>query len=114
MNTIKIKRINEQLLRAISEVLFNASDSLLKTITVTAVDTSNDLSYAKVYFTSLEDLDKDFLEEEVNEAGSYIRKEVANIVDIRLMPKLNFFFDDSINYGENIEQKIKEIHEKEQ
>ena len=114
MSSIKIKRINEQLLRTISEVLYNANDELLKTITVTDVDTSNDLSYAKVYFTSLTDMDKSYLEKQLEEAGSYIRREVANNVEIRIMPKLNFIYDESIAYGQGIERKIKEIHEKEQ
>ncbi len=114
MSSIKIKRINEQLLRAISEVVAHeANDELLKSITITAVDTSNDLSYAKVYFTSLSTLDAKQLEKEMDEASSYIRREITNLVDIRLMPKLKFIYDESISYGNTIESKIKEIHEKE-
>ena len=114
MSSIKIKRINEQLLRAISEVVAHeANDELLKSMTITAVDTSNDLSYAKVYFTSLSTLDSKQLEKEMDEASSYIRREITNLVDIRLMPKLKFIYDESIAYGNVIENKIKEIHQKE-
>lgn len=114
MSSIKIKRINEQLLRAISEVVAHeANDELLKSITITAVDTSNDLSYAKVYFTSLSNLETKQLEKEMDEASSYIRREIINLVDIRLMPKLKFIYDESISYGNVIESKIREIHEKE-
>lgn len=114
MSSIKIKRINEQLLRAISEVLgHEANDELLKSITITAVDTTNDLSFAKVYFTSLSNLESKQLEKEMEEASLYIRREVTNLVDIRLMPKLKFIYDDSISYGNTIEEKLREIHQKE-
>ncbi len=112
MSSVKIKRINEQLLRAISEVLYNASDPFLKSITVTACDTSSDLSYAKVYFTSLSDFDKKKMEKDLEESSSYIRFEVANVIDLRLMPKLKFIYDESISYGNLIEKKISEIHAK--
>ncbi len=113
MSSIKIKRINAQLVRVISEVLYQANNPFLKNITITGCDTSQDLSYAKVYFTSLENLDKEYLEQEIAKSADFIRKEVALKIDIRTMPKLKFIFDESIEYGNQIEQKLAEIHQKE-
>ena len=88
-----------------------ARDSLLKTITITGSEVSADLSSAKVYFTSLSDMSHKDLEKEMEEASSYIRKLVAEKMDLRNTPKLKFVYDESIAYGNKIEKIIKEFHE---
>ena len=110
----KIARIASEIEKEVSNILANeANDSLLKTITVTGCDVTNDLSFAKVYFTSMSDLSKEQLEKELEEAASYIRGELSKRIEVRHTPKLRFVFDSSIEYGRKIEEKIKELHENE-
>ena len=110
----KIARIASEIEKEVSNILANeANDSLLKTITVTGCEVTNDLSFAKVYFTSMADLTKEQLEKELDEASSYIRGELSKKVDIRHTPKLRFIFDKSIEYGNKIEKISESIHENE-
>lgn len=112
MPSHKIAKISSDIARVISEILsLDARDELLKTITITGCNVSRDLSYAKVYFTSLSDLDKKTLERELKEAAPYIRGEVASKLNLRHTPVLEFVYDESIEYGARIENIIKEIHE---
>ena len=112
MTSHKIAKISSDMMRVISSILFEeARDEILKTITITGCKVSNDLSYAKVYFTSLSDMDKKTLEKEVNEAAPFIRGLVAEKLDLRHTPELTFIFDDSIEYANRIEKIIKEINE---
>lgn len=114
MNEIKRNRINAELVRTISEILLlEGNDELLKSITITSADVSSDLSFAKIYFTSLNQMEKKDLEKEMNEASDFIRKFVAEKMDLRQTPKLKFYYDDSIEYGNKIEEIIESIHEKE-
>lgn len=114
MSSIKIERINSELVRTISEILLlEGNDELLKSITITAADTSSDLSFAKVYFTSILEKEKKELEKEMNEASDFVRKFVAEKMDLRQTPKLKFFYDESIEYGNKIEGILKQIHDKE-
>lgn len=114
MASYKIARIASEIEKEVSNILANeANDSLLKTITVTGCEVTNDLSFAKVYFTSMSDLTKDELEKELDEAASYIRGELSKRIEVRHTPKLRFLFDTSIEYGKKIEDKIKELHENE-
>ena len=54
MKNKRVKRIQSDILRYLSDIIVNeTNDELLKSITITAVDLTNDLSYCKVYFTSL-------------------------------------------------------------
>lgn len=108
----KIAKISSDMMRVISEILFSeARDELLKTVTITDCRVSRDLSYAKVYFTSLSALDKKTLEKEVNEASSFIRVEVAEKLNLRHTPILEFIYDETIEHATKIEKIIKEIHE---
>ncbi len=113
MNNIKRNRINSELVRTISEILLlESNDEFLKSVTITSADVSNDLSFAKVYFTTLGALGTESAEKEMNEASDFIRKFVAEKMDLRQTPKLKFVYDESIEYGNKIEGIIKSIHEK--
>ena len=95
MKNKKIKRIESDILRYLSDILMNeASDELLKTLTITAVDLTTDLSYCKVYYTSLSNLDKETLNKEVNEASSFLRGKLSDVLDIRHTPTLKFIYDE--------------------
>ena len=113
MSSHKLAKLSSAIARVISEILFEeAKDEILKTITITGCRVSRDLSYAKVYFTSLSNLDRKILVKEVNEASSFIRGELAERIDLRHTPILEFVYDESIEYANNIENIIKEIKEK--
>ena len=107
---IKQERINSNLQKEISYIIANeVKNPHVKFVTITAVDVTSDLSYAKVYFTTL----KDHIEtlKALKSAKGYIKKELGDRVDLRHIPELEFIYDESIEYAARIEEKIKEIHE---
>ena len=110
MPKYKIARIASDIQRYLGDILINeVNDEILKHITITGCDLTNDLSYCKVYFTSFDNLDIKSLEKEVNEAAPFIRGELSKRIEIRHTPELKFVFDKSIAYGEKIEAIIKSI-----
>lgn len=110
MPSHKVQRIASDISRNISDILMNeANDELLKTVTITGCEVTNDLSFCKVYFTSLSNLPKETLESEMNEAAPFIRGKVSERVDIRHTPEIKFIYDKSIEYGEKIENIIKNL-----
>ena len=109
--SIKTERIANLLMKEISDIIENEiHDEDIKFVTITKVTVTNDLSYAKVYFTVLDDEKKNSTLKALNEASKYIRKLLADRIEIRHTPELRFFYDDSIEYGNRIEEKIKEIN----
>lgn len=110
MSSYKIPRLASEIERAISDILANeARDEILKTVTITGCNLAKDLSYAKIYFTSMSNLSKEKIEKEVNEASHFIRGRLSEKVDMRHTPELKFLYDESIAYGERIEKIIKDL-----
>jgi ribosome-binding factor A len=107
--SIKIERINNILKKEISYIIANeVRDKSINFVTITAVATTNDLSFAKVYFTTFDN--KEEISLALKKAKGFIRSNLANRVEIRHIPELEFIYDDSIEYGKKIEDKISEIH----
>ena len=46
----------------------------------------------------------------LNQASGFIRKKLCDRIDIRHMPELEFVFDESIEYGQNIEKIIEDLN----
>lgn len=110
MNKVKTKKIGSLITKLLSEIIATeVKDTLLKSITITETQVANDLSNAKVYFTSLSDIDREVLVKEVNEAGPFLRGQLASQIKLRHTPELRFIYDESIEYGNKIEQILNEI-----
>lgn len=109
--SIKIDRIASMLEREIGYILMmEVKNQDIKFVTVTGVNLSSDLGYAKVYVTVLNDEKKDDTMKALKEARGFIRHELYDRVDIRHIPELEFIYDESIEYGKKIEDIIEDIH----
>lgn len=113
--SLKIERLNNLIMREVSIILEReVKDRGIEFVTVTAVKTTSDLSFSKIYVTILNDDKKDEIMKSLKGASGFIRKTLADRIEVRHIPKVEFVYDESIEYGKRIEDKIKEIHEKEQ
>ena len=111
MEKVKLERINNAFMEQLN-IIFGTEikNPILKKVVVTGVSITNDLSYAKVYFTCFDEDRKEVLKELKDSAG-FIRSEVSKRVEIRHTPELIFEYDESLEYAKRIEDKIKEINE---
>ena len=113
MSKVKIERIASQIARELSLILLGeARDKVLKDITITDVNVSADLGVAKVYYTFLGDYEREYVAEELKKASGFLRSELAQRIQVRHTPELRFQFDESIEYGTNIERILAEINSK--
>ena len=112
MNNIKLERINSYLVKELSYILASEiKDNDIKFVTITDCKVTNDLSFAKVYFTVLDNNRKQETLEALKGASGFIRRQLADRVEIRHIPELQFVYDESIQYGQKIEKIIDEIHQ---
>lgn len=112
MNKRRINRISEEIRKAISELLSRElKDPRISPLTsITKVEVTNDLSYAYIYISVLgNDEDKANTINGLQSAKGYIKREIGNRIDLRLIPELVFRLDESIEQGIYISQLIDKV-----
>jgi ribosome-binding factor A len=108
---LKGERVASDLMKEVSKILLTEiKDEDLKNVTITYATVTNDLSFAKVYFTTLDDDKRGKVIRDMNNAASYFRSELAGRLDIRHIPEIKFIYDESIEYGKKIEDIIEKIN----
>lgn len=113
--SIKLERLNSQFEKEISQILqTEVKDQDIQFVTITGCDITSDLSFAKVYFTVLDEEKKEVVLEALNNAASFIRTELASRIEIRHTPELKFVYDESIEYGQKIENILGQINQEEE
>ena len=104
MASNRIGRINEEIQRELAELLRELKDPRVhKTmLSITHVETTPDLRYAKVYVSLL---DKEYTKETLaglKSSAGYLRRELGRTLQLRYTPELQWQADDSITHGAHI------------
>ena len=104
MASNRIGRINEEIRKALAGLLRTVKDPRVteSMLTITHVDTTSDLRYARVYISALNCRDEKGLMKGLKSASGYLRHELGQKVDLRYTPELQFIMDDSIAHGAHI------------
>ena len=109
---LKGERVASDMQRELGNILLlEAKDEDFKNVTITDVEVTNDLSFAKIYFTTTDNREK--VEKDLNNAAGFFRSMLAERLEIRHTPELRFIFDESIEYGTKKEKIIEELHNEE-
>ena len=115
MASNRIGRINEDLQREISALIRSLKDPRVQQsmVSVTKVEATGDLRYAKVYFSVL---DKDKSKETLKglkSASGFMRREIGSRLRLRYTPELVFEVDQSMEYGARMFDLLKSLERKE-
>ncbi len=114
MASNRIGRINEEIQKELASLLRNLKDPRVQNtmISITRVETTPDLRYAKVYVSFLEaDKAQDALNG-LKSAGGYLRRELGHALNLRYTPELMWALDDSITYGAKMLELINSLEVK--
>ena len=114
MASNRIGRINEEIQKELASLLRNLKDPRVQNtmISITRVETTPDLRFAKVYVSFLEeDKAKDALKG-LKSAGGYLRRELGRALNLRYTPELMWALDDSITYGAKMLKLINSLEVK--
>ena len=108
----RIERVNSLIRQEISELLQRQikDPRLSGLVSITEVDTSPDLKYAKVFISGMcdEGEKKETLSVLVSASG-FLRNELARRLRLRHIPELDFRWDDSIEQGAHILELIDQV-----
>ncbi|HJB78599.1 MAG TPA: 30S ribosome-binding factor RbfA [Candidatus Nosocomiicoccus stercorigallinarum] len=108
-------RVAEEIKKVVTEVIDNEvmdKESSLKLVTVTEVEVSEELEYANVYFTTLNE-NKSEVEDILNKYRGLLRTAVAKNIRLRKAPEIFLKYDQSVDYGNRIENILNQIRDEE-
>ena len=105
----RIGRINEEIQRELSALIPRVKDPRVTgMISVTAVNTTQDLKYAKIYVSVLEKEEEARVLQGLKSAGGWLRRELGHALGLRATPELIFIPDDSIDKGAHILEMLRD------
>lgn len=108
---LRMKRINDRFKEVLSLILLTRlEDPRLEGVVVTDVKVDRELDFANIYVSALSGTEhsKEVLEG-LNHARGYLKHELANEIDLRVMPRLRFFWDPTPERADRIDTLLAQI-----
>ena len=109
----RVERVAEALKKEISNIIHDElKDPRIGFVTVTRIELSKDLCYAKVFFSVLgTDKEQGDTKKALDSASGFIRWLIAQRIKLRLVPEIRFIQDKSCEYSIHIQQELDKIKE---
>jgi len=111
-NNRRIERINDEIVKVATNIIrLEMSDPRISTlVSVTYAKTTADLKYCKIFVSILENQETTM--NGLKSAEGFIRKRIAETLNLRYTPEITFVLDDSIAYSMRMHQLIDEVNKK--
>ncbi len=110
MESIRQNKVARLLQKEVAEIILRETNNLFhgKLITVTVVRISPDMSVARIYLSIFPYKEEENYIELINQHSKYIRNQLGQHVrhQLRIIPELVFFRDDSIDYAGRIDELL--------
>ena len=106
----RIGRINDEMQKELAVALREVKDPRVSSafISITAVETTPDLKFAKVFYSVLSG-DKKEIARGLKSSAGYLRRQLAQTMNRRMTPELTFIEDHSIAHGAHISKLLEGI-----
>lgn len=111
MASNRIGRINEEIQRELAQQLRLLKDPRVQKtmVSITHVETTPDLRYAKVYVSLLDRSCAKEVLAGLKSSGGFLRRALGKSLQLRYTPELQFIADDSIEYGAHILEMLRDV-----
>ena len=115
MSSNRINRINDEIQRELASQIRNLKDPRVAAtgmVSITRVDTTNDLRYARIYVSVLDKAKEPEVLKGLKSASGFLRRELGHALQLRYTPELLFVGDDSIQHGAHLLELLRKEEEK--
>ncbi len=108
-------RVADLIKTELSDILLKeVRDPRIGSVTITGVELTYDLRSAKVFFVRMgEDVGSRELQESLQNASGFLKRELGKRLQLRYVPSLNFLYDRSFEYGDRIEKLLHQVKQEE-
>jgi len=111
MESTRQKKVSRLIQKEVADIFLRKGGELAhgKMVSVTKVRISPDLSFAKIYISIYPSVGEDDVLKTIHDLSSKIRFEMGQKVrrQLRIVPEIAFFIDDSLDYIDNIDRLLK-------
>lgn len=117
MASNRISRINEEIQRELSDQFRRLKDprvSQTGMVSITRVDTTGDLRYARIYVSALDKSQEKEVLKGLKSAAGFLRRELGRSLQLRYTPELQFVADDSIQHGAHILEVLRQVEQQDE
>ena len=113
VSKLRAERISNRIREELSDILVSsASDPRLGWVSVTDVEVDRELAYATIYVSSLEGPEHAAeILDGLEHASGFLRRELAQRIELRVFPRLRFYWDPTPERAERIEKIIASLHD---
>lgn len=107
----KLEHLQTTILRTLTDIYRrDVKDDSIGFLTITEVRLTNDYSYLTIYYTVLgQDNKKEAARKALERSKGFVRGRLAQRVKMRKTPELLFKYDESLDYGNKIEEGLKKV-----
>jgi ribosome-binding factor A len=113
VSKLRSERIADRIKEELSEMLINdISDPRLNGIFITDVNVDRELSYAEIYISAIEGIQRwGDIKSGLEHAQGFVRRELATRIDLRVFPRLRFHWDTTPERAASIEKLFASLQE---
>ncbi len=112
MATTRQNKVSRLLHKELGDIFQREGNGMFsgKMVTVTRVNITPDLQQARIFLSVYPSTEKKDFERVLGEHGGHVRHELGNRIryQLRAVPELHFFMDDSLDYLDNIDRLLKQ------
>ncbi|KRL04280.1 30S ribosome-binding factor RbfA [Liquorilactobacillus oeni] len=108
----RVGRLSQEIQREVTDILMKrVRDPRVDGVTITGVDVTGDLQQATIYYSILSDLASTGEKTQIglDKATGLIRRELGARLSIYVTPEIKFVRDNSVQYGDRIDQLLNEL-----
>lgn len=108
----RAERVGGLMRETLSDILRKSiKDPRLAEVTITKIKMTDDLKLAKIYYvTSGQNTNRDDTSEGFKKASGFIRRVLAQALDLRYIPNLRFLYDETIAYGIHMNKILSQLN----
>ena len=101
----RIEKVQEKIREIVSQLfVFDIQDPRLRGLTITRVLLTRDMGLARIYYEATDEKDRSELANRLKKVIPFIRRTLAGKLELRLMPKVEFFYDETSEEVKKVEE----------
>jgi ribosome-binding factor A len=113
VSSVRAQRIADRIYQELSTILLmEVADPRLENVSITKVRVDRELAFASIYVSSFEGPENsDIILAGLNHAGGFLRSALAQRIQLRVFPRLRFYWDPSPDHADRIDKLIASLHQ---